>query len=293
VIFSNFNSREIQMNFKLKAVAAALALAAAVPAYADVPTLAATGNSDFILTVLDTSANISATFDLGTNYAAFNQTGTDLAVSNITASGTNLSWNLASNANYSTAWGQFLTAAAGSLSSIQYAVTAADNAGPSGAINNGARGVITTYVSPASLTTQQVATQAGFFDQYINNFAATGNSSSYQNYSTVSGPGSSVAASGTLAYALPTYNVNKLDAVGPTTMGTIGNSLGVVQETTGASSFAAAAQTVFGNGAQFTLLSNGALSYTTNVAAVPEADTWAMMLLGLGFMGFVARRRQA
>jgi hypothetical protein len=26
---------------------------------------------------------------------------------------------------------------------------------------------------------------------------------------------------------------------------------------------------------------------------VPEADTWAMMLLGLGFMGFAARRKQA
>lgn len=36
----------------------------------------------------------------------------------------------------------------------------------------------------------------------------------------------------------------------------------------------------------------GVLTYNT-VTAVPEADTWAMMLLGLGFMGFVARRKQA
>jgi PEP-CTERM motif len=40
------------------------------------------------------------------------------------------------------------------------------------------------------------------------------------------------------------------------------------------------------------LNSAGVLSYST-VTAVPEADTWAMMLLGLGFMGFVARRKQA
>jgi PEP-CTERM motif len=39
------------------------------------------------------------------------------------------------------------------------------------------------------------------------------------------------------------------------------------------------------------LSATGALTYTNNVAAVPEADTWAMMMLGLGFMGFVSRRR--
>jgi hypothetical protein len=38
--------------------------------------------------------------------------------------------------------------------------------------------------------------------------------------------------------------------------------------------------------------SNGLLTYTaTTVAAVPETNTWAMAMLGLGFMGFVARRR--
>lgn len=41
--------------------------------------------------------------------------------------------------------------------------------------------------------------------------------------------------------------------------------------------------------AYWTLNNAGALSY--NVAAVPEADTWAMLLAGLGMMGFIARRR--
>jgi hypothetical protein len=42
------------------------------------------------------------------------------------------------------------------------------------------------------------------------------------------------------------------------------------------------------------LSTGGVLSYTsTSVAAVPEADTSAMMLAGLGLMGFVARRRKA
>jgi hypothetical protein len=40
------------------------------------------------------------------------------------------------------------------------------------------------------------------------------------------------------------------------------------------------------------LSSSGALTYTAAaVAAVPEADTSAMFLAGLGLMGFVARRR--
>ena len=42
------------------------------------------------------------------------------------------------------------------------------------------------------------------------------------------------------------------------------------------------------------LSASGLLTYTTaSVAAVPEADTSAMMLAGLGLMGFVARRRRA
>jgi hypothetical protein len=40
----------------------------------------------------------------------------------------------------------------------------------------------------------------------------------------------------------------------------------------------------------FNLSSAGGLSY---VAAVPEADTSAMLLAGLGLMGFIARRRTA
>ena len=42
------------------------------------------------------------------------------------------------------------------------------------------------------------------------------------------------------------------------------------------------------------LSASGLLTYTgASVAAVPEADTSAMMLAGLGLMGFVARRRRA
>jgi hypothetical protein len=60
---------------------------------------------------------------------------------------------------------------------------------------------------------------------------------------------------------------------------------------TGASVIAASNQTTLNSLAfnTFNLGTNGTLTY---VGAVPEADTWAMMMLGLGFMGFVARRKQ-
>jgi len=32
---------------------------------------------------------------------------------------------------------------------------------------------------------------------------------------------------------------------------------------------------------------------TNSIVAVPEAETWAMMLAGLGLVGFMARRRMA
>jgi hypothetical protein len=64
----------------------------------------------------------------------------------------------------------------------------------------------------------------------------------------------------------------------------------------GTSGLAKAAVTPFtqplnGGSYMFTLLSNGTLNYAT--AAVPEADTYAMMLAGLGLVGLVVRRRAA
>jgi hypothetical protein len=52
--------------------------------------------------------------------------------------------------------------------------------------------------------------------------------------------------------------------------------------------------TVPGTGWQLPFNGNGFLSlqYTAVTAAVPEADTSAMMLMGIGLMGFVARRRK-
>ena len=114
----------------------------------------------------------------------------------------------------------------------------------------------------------------------------------YENHSIVAN-GSSVANTGG-AYAPNYFGSGKNFNLGPIAAGAIGGDLGVFQYTSAATTFVTPTLTVFGNGAKFNLASNGALSYsTTAIAPIPEADTWAMMLLGLGFMGFVARRKQA
>ncbi len=272
------------MKFQLKALAAAAILAAALPAQAAIDT-SASGNGSLILTVFDRVANISAAFDLGKNYLDFNQVASAGAVSTATASGTSFSWDLASNADYAPAWSQFLASA--TLPNIQYAISGADNLG-AGA---GARGLITTYSAVGgNLTTGQVTTIGNAFDAYT--FENIGPAALFQNHTTVAN-GSSVANAGT-SFGGTYYLAGKNYNVGATSVGALGADLGVLQYVSGASSFATAPVTLFGNGAKFNLASNGALLYSTNsVAPIPEADTWAMMLLGLGFMGFVARRKQA
>ena len=266
------------MKFQLKALAAAAILAASIPAQAAIDS-AASGNGSMILTVLDTVSQVSAAFDLGKNYSDFNMVAsTGFAVSNVTNPGTSFSWNLAGNADYATTWANFLATSA-SDANIKYAITAGDlNA----VVALGQTGYISSYVANGTaLTTSGLTTAIGNFDTYT------------ANLSTLLGSNTNTVANGSALQIPPTifYGSNKNNGTGPVVMGAIGTNLGVVQVVSSASSFTNATQTIFGNGAFFNLSSTGALVYS--VAAVPEADTWAMMMLGLGFMGFVARRKQA
>lgn len=265
------------MKFQLKALAAAAILAAALPAQAAIDA-AASGNGSMILTVLDTVSGVSAGFDLGKNYLDFNQVAAAGAVSNVTASGTSFSWDLASNPDYATTWANFLTASA-SDANIRYAITGGDNLG-TGA---GLRGYVTTYSGAgASTTTTALLTALSAHDQYTANLGVLAGS----NTNTVAN-GSALQVPNTTFYL-----GNKNNNTGPLATGALGADLGVIQSVSAAANLSPVSNTIFGNGAHFNLASNGTLIYST-VAAVPEADTWAMMLLGLSFMGFVARRKQA
>ena len=269
------------MKFQLKALVAALALVAAVPASAAIDA-AASGNGSLILTVYDITpsagTSVSAAFDLGKNYLDFNQVASAGAVSNVTNPGTTFSWDLAGNADYATTWANFL-ATSTSDANIRYAITAGD-LNPVVAL--GQTGYISTYRSNgAALTTSGLTTAVGNFDTYT------------ANLSTLAGSNTNTVANGSALQIPGTgfYTAGRNNATGPVVAGVLGTNLGVVQVVSSGSSFSNATQTIFGNGAYFNLSSTGALVYA--VAAVPEADSWAMMMLGLGFMGFVARRKQA
>ena len=273
------------MKFQLKALAAAAILAATLPSQA-ATTSAVSGNSSLVLAVYDTTASISALFDLGKDYSDFNVSGASFANSGVTNPGTSFSWNLASG-DYAAAWSLFNTTA--TLPNIKYAVVAQDTSGLVSVAGN--RGLISSYsATAASPTSGQLGTIAGNFDSYVSG-NGLGSNVTYENHSVVAN-GGSVSSAGS-SYALPYFTSGKNFGVGNTAAGAIGSDLGVFQYTNaGLSTFTPATTTIFGNGAKFNLASNGSLIYST-VAAVPEADTWAMMLLGLGFMGFVARRKQA
>jgi hypothetical protein len=280
------------MKFQLKALAAAMVLAAAVPAHAAID-LGTTGNGSFTLSVFDRAANVSVLFDLGKNYSDFSVIGTSFADSNVDAEGTNFSWDLTSG-DYATAWSTFTGLT--TVANWQFAVIGTDNAG-SGA---GSRGLISTLNQPTvtAITTNPLGAQISNLDTYLGTNTVD-SSVIYQNHGTELNPtgianGASVGNVGQ-AFMGTYYNSGKPNAAGSVTVGNVGQSLAVYQNVFGSSAFGATTSTIFGNNAAFTFTANGALTYTTNdpVVVVPEADTWAMMLLGLGFMGFAARRKQA
>ena len=278
------------MKFQLKALAAALALAVTLPAHAAIDK-ANTGNGSLVLTLLDRVGTISATFDLGKNYSNFTVAPNVAAntalnggflTSNVDAAGTSFSWNL-TQGDYAAAWTSFL--AVGTLANTQWGVLAGDGLG-SGA---GGRGYITTAsAAGTTISGANVSTDVGNLDTYLTQVNAEGN------HSIVADGGSTATTgSGYAGGALIGLN-GALSGKGPTTLGAVGADLGVIQVSTVANSLNAANQYTFANNAHFNLSSTGLLTYsTTAVAAVPEADTWAMMFMGLGLMGFIARRKQA
>ena len=260
------------MKFKFKALVASLALVAALPANAAID-LSSTGNSSLVLTLIDATAGVSATFDLGINKNSFSQS-------------TNQTFNITTG-DYSAAWTSFVAAA--TMSRVQYAVFAGDNVG-SGA---GARSLFTTGSTDplTSVGTTLFGTSLSAFDTYL-----SANNQQSTNFSAANG-GSFVTSSAGVAYAGDgaAYGGNggMIGNAGADTNGLIGTNLNVYNILGGANGLAQTSVTKLafdGFNPYFNLTNAGELTY---VAAVPEADTSAMMLAGVGLMAFIARRRKA
>jgi len=254
------------MNFKMKAVVAAIALTASMSASAAMSNTAS-GDSSLIMTMLDTTAGVSATFDLGYTKSTFDQT-----VNNI--------WNV-STGNYAAAWTSFWAAA--TTANTQYAVFAGDGYG---GVVAGDKSVFTTTNVTGTLpaiSNSALGTMEANFDIFIAKNNALSNGAASFADSTM---GQAYAGNG-VGYGTS----GKIAATGGDTNALIGTSMKVINivRTGVAGNTSQSVLSVNGYNPTFNLSATGDLSYVA--VPVPEADTWAMMLAGLGLMGFIARRR--
>jgi len=259
------------MNFKMKAVVAALALTASMSASAAM-TNNISGASSLILTLIDNTNDISMTVDLGFSNTSFDRNSS-------------FSWDI-SGGDYVDAWATFWGTA--TVATTQWAVVSGDKLAPNSVFTT----VSTLATGVTAIPTYtQLTTALGNFDSYINANNLIGNHQAVANGASVSTGGLAFAEMSTA------YNTNG------TYQGIIGDTTGALDSNLSVYTFTGAAasgltktvraQYATGEGFNpyFNLSSTGALTYTA--AAVPEADTWAMLLAGLGLMGFIARRRTA
>jgi hypothetical protein len=265
------------MNFKLKALVAAAVATMTLSGAAN-----AVNNNDLFLVAYDaTNAKtfIAGLSDFGTA-TGFNGTATQsrsfAADANWTnflgtnTAGTGINWQVLgiyqSNASAATSYNaadEFLTTATiapGLISNSQMNGLMADWATPSGAA-----GQFQTLTSAAT-GTASILTLGGGLDTGANVKV------------NVFGKIINVNAAGNLGDSLAFWDITRPAASG-----------NIIQQVK--TQFVADGG--IANGVDtWSLGTNGVLTYT-NIAAVPEADTSAMMLAGLGLMGFVARRRRA
>ncbi|GBL45124.1 hypothetical protein SFMTTN_0928 [Sulfuriferula multivorans] len=306
----------MNMKFAFTVIAASLALASAGQANATIAgqdTAGNIGGPEMFLAVWDSVAQKSYIRDLGVHFNDFlpaaslgitsglasKQDKTSLGTS-ISSTAAPVAGTVAFGATPSIVAGSVLTSGyslsfaadpllasflgtAGSLStSLQWMVGAYDNTGTG--LVNGQR-ALTTSNGAVAISNSVLSNFSSGSAPYI-----TANNGLMPSGDAANGSATAVKADG------DTY----FDAAGSPMSSWGGNSTFPVTAAVGTSQKFwylgvsstngpdAAGVTPFTN-ASWKLDTAGNLAYT--VAAVPEADTWAMLLAGLGMMGFIARRR--
>lgn len=261
------------MKLQYKVLAAALAFSAVtLPAQAAMEKATTNGDGSFVLSMWNQVSGTSATFDLGYNYSTF----ADLA---------NATIDLTSG-DYGSVWNDFM--AASTSGTTMWAVFAGDNKGS--LRTAGDLGYYTTAKTTVGLSqvssTSALQNVIGNMDIYLGaaNNVATGNHNSVEN-----GANTSTLTADSGAGSASAYGTGKAGAAGPFAGAVIGDSLYMLHVLGQGRSAPTASFMTNAGGAnyEFTLSSNGVLS------AVPEADSYAMLLAGLGVLGLVTRRRKA
>jgi hypothetical protein len=262
------------MNFKLKALVAAAVATITMSGAANALT-----NNEIFLVANDTTGGVTKTF-----IAALGQAGSAQAFTGTS----NLAINYSADAN----WANFIAG----TSNVTYQVL--------GLFQSDATRT-TSYNAADKLLVSSLATPGKLTNNSMNSLMANGASSSasfggfeFLNAAVTGTSTGLVVGTGADGIGAVSNNVfNNYLTVN--TQAALGQDLGFYSITRPVATGGLTAQVVTQYtqdgqplvGDVWNLSSTGKLTYTTSVAAVPEADTSAMMLLGLGLMGFIARRR--
>lgn len=278
---------------KLKLIAAAALAAVTLPSFAAIAP-GSTGNGELFVVVQDSTAQISYTLDLGVTMDSFFVTGQQ-------AEGYSFTWNL-SDAQFTSFLGQ--TDAA----NYKWAVLAVDSFGA--AIQNQQRLFTTTTIGTTDTTIQSMTN--------TNLRSGIGNTSFANFLNAVNTSGTHGVAGVQLDYAVNGSSVNVITdsgasyfgeggGTGPRLQGNVApfsntNDVGVASffyqvassATTGNVGLAGFDQFNNAENSGSFLLSSGPSGYslTYSIAPVPEPTGLALLLAGLGAVGFVGRRRQ-
>ncbi len=186
--------------------------------------------------------------------------------------------------NYSDAWTTF-TATGNVNTTAQWAVFAGDNTG-SGV---GTRGMISTYKTGSNQTlTTQLTTSLSNFDGYINQNNFIGNHSVVADGASTSTSGNTYGGQASAYGSTGRINGSGFDATE-----SFDGSMTIRQVLSGATNTSAISVSTLGNTQGNYTFSMSKAGVLTLAVPVPEADTYAMLVAGLGLVGFAARRRNA
>ncbi|SCY11980.1 PEP-CTERM sorting domain-containing protein [Nitrosospira sp. Nsp13] len=288
----------MKMNFKLKALAVAAIMAASAPAFAAIDG-GVTGNGELLLNVRyyggDSATtggdDISALFDLGLKM-------NDVLAANSSLTGLAGTWNLNSGA-YGASWNQLVNfVGAANIGKIEFNVIALDDTDRN--LAGGSRYLMTGNVNSWPSQGNTNVKTMNIMEAYIDANNSRGTHATDAN-------GASVA--------MPTDAPNTFfGAIGGSTQGdnwmaktTVDTTqvLGTEQNfwfltTSSTSNLAQATKTPFGvdlnhdgviGAGEFTKIALNEAGILSITSPVPEADTWAMLLAGLGMLGAMVRRR--
>lgn len=273
------------MKLQQKLLAALLAVAFTGGAHAAIDN-SNSGNGSLFLGVIDLTGKVSATFDLGINMDSFQPGSTTFQ-----------SWNL-NAANFGTAWSQFVSGAGVNLSSAKYLIGAMDSLGS--AVGND------RYLSTSSSDLNIASNQPS--NSQLLNFATGGTQGVDLHINAANGLGTHTSQADGANYATQANDGNAY--LGNTNggfgsagkwntsqspfvaWGNVNTALDFYSfATSSTSGLAKATRVAYNDFTQDFYLNTTTGALTYGVAAIPEADTWAMFAAGLLVVGAIARRR--